>query len=242
MGPRVIIGIPGVWPSRADLVQALLDANGLDYVMAGSVCLERASGISASVELYDRDPRLVQAFTAAGQGRIGEETLARIGQHAMTAYVLVPAAIPDAALAAARFAVAFLKAGGLAVKVESAGIAHEKEHWLAVVAKASAPADLHDLLVVLVGGQERYYSCGMHNFCLPDTSVSAALPMAAAADLLRTFNFFQLVDQPTLKPGETFSAARDAPRFRLSQRPFEGYDADDPLCNQFGLWHLEPIG
>jgi uncharacterized protein DUF4261 len=103
------------------------------------------------------------------------------------------------------------------------------------------PFDIYSLYVILVGGEGRYFSCGMQNFALPDAAVPTSIEIEEAAHLLNVFNLFQLVDSPVLNDGETFGIDADAPRFRLKREPYEeGYTPGDPLHNPHGLWSLQP--
>jgi hypothetical protein len=61
--------------------------------------------------------------------------------------------------------------GGIAVKVESSGIAHDWDTWFARV-QSNNPFDWYRSLVVLIADPSRFYSCGMHPFGLADVEVS----------------------------------------------------------------------
>jgi hypothetical protein len=126
------------------------------------------------------------------------------------------------------------------VKVESAGVAHSREQWMQAWASED-PFDIYSLYVILVGGEDRYFSCGMQNFALPDAAVPTSIEIGEAAHILNVFNLFQLIDSPVLNDGETFGVDADAPRFRLKREPYdEGYTPGDPLHNPHGLWSLQP--
>jgi len=63
------------------------------------------------------------------------------------------------------------RAGGLAVKVDSAGIAHTWERWSKLL--QGTQFDLYTAAVVLVGDEGQFYSCGMHHFGLAECSQAA---------------------------------------------------------------------
>jgi hypothetical protein len=238
-GSRVIVGVPGPWKEHRDLIEALLDVHKGAYLFAGGVLFEVATRLGCEVAWEEHDDQLRTAFTRAGQGELSAALLDAVGAHESTVYLTFDDAGLETARAAARFAGALLRAGGIAVKVESAGVAHSPKRWLKDC-NSEEPWDIYTLFIVLVGGDDCYYSCGMQNFALPDAQVPASLGAARGAELLNFFNMYQLVETPDLSDGHTFSRNENAPRFRLKRQPYDPeYEA--PLYNPHGLWVLTPV-
>ena len=235
---QIILGVPGPWKERAELMEALA-RQGTDHMFAGTIFFEQSTHTSCQFEFYDRDPELRRTFGIAGQGAFSHEELQALDGHASVACVIFDNPGYETARAAARFARVLLEAGGFAVKVDSAGVAHPRDRWLADSASEDSFV-VYSLFVVLVGGDERFYSCGMQNFGLPDAAVPETLGSEEGARLLNVFNHYRLTESPTLNDGETFSLTPDSPRFRLKHEPYdEGYDPETPLYNPHGLWSLE---
>jgi len=236
---QIIVGVPGPWKEHRDFIEALIGAHQGAYLFAGAVFMETATSHMCRVDWYGHDEDLRTAFEAAGQGKLSPAVLDAIDAHASTLYLIFDDAGYATARTAARFAGALLQAGGIAVKVETAGVAHSPERWLQAC-ESEEPFDIYALFTVLIGGDECYYSCGMHNFALPDAQVPASLGIEDGAELLNYFNLYRLVETPDLDDGHTFSVAEDAPRFRLKREPYlPGYEP--PLANPHGLWSLSPL-
>ena len=125
------------------------------------------------------------------------------------------------------------------MKIESSGIAHTAEEW-DVLAEDEAGFATYPAFTTLIQGDDYYYSCGMKNFGLRDSSVSLQLSPTEAADLLTVFNRYCVFETPKILSDQTFSTAPEEPFFRISERSYEGYAEDDCLFNPFGRWHLEP--
>ena len=239
--PKIILCVPGLWPTRSDVVTTIAGHSD-GWLFLGMLLMETATKRTCELEVCGPDERLVGAFTAAGfGGRVDEKILPRIGQHRHVLYAVCDAGSLDAARYAVRAGAALLRAGGLAVKVESAGVAHGPERWGRLAADDATPFDLYAALVTLVRGEAEFYSCGMHAFGLPEASGPRGLGVDDAAALLNQFNLFQIIDSPRLNDGETFSVDADAPRYRLRRRPCTTYPPDDPFHNPAGVWHLEPV-
>jgi len=236
--PQVVIGIPGRWADRNDIVASIASRSG-GYLFAGTVMMRIGTKEGVTLEIYDRDPNLKNAFSIAGRGRLTEVDLAAIDSHTFTLYVVAEGGSVDAAGKLLHAANGLLKAGGLAVKVESTGVAHRADQW----AEFCTDDHLGNLLqayVTYIGGNGVYYSCGMHNIGYPDAVVEADIPPNDAARLLHTFVSYLAAENPTLKNGEIFSIDAHAPRYRLFHHPCTMYEAGDLFHNPFGVWKLVP--
>jgi uncharacterized protein YegJ (DUF2314 family) len=240
MDQRIILGVPGRWPDRGAILAAIAKTHRPPrYLALGAVIMELGSKRGFGFEVYDRDDRLASAFHAASQGRFTAEQLAAIDEHTFTVYLVGNEATRAEAASMMPLATAVLDAGGLAVKVETAGVAHTAERFRHYAAARTTLA-LYDSMVVLVGGEDFHFSCGMHNFGLPDASVDASLGLEGGAEQLHAFNQWQLLNGPRIKEGDAFQAAETDPAFRLTHHPF-GYEPDDLLNNPHGRWHLQPV-
>ena len=137
-----------------------------------------------------------------------------------------------------RAACGLLKAGGIAVKVESSGVAHSAETWREMTDSQFLP-NLHRAFVVSVGDKEGCFSCGMHNLGLRDAVVAPddADP-GYAAQLMYRLQLYELLESPDLRHGHTFSLDAESPRFRLLAEDCTTYPSGDPFHNPYGMWRL----
>jgi hypothetical protein len=236
MQQEIIVGIPGHWKSRSEIVQSIASNSG-GLIFAGTVMLDTRTNEAFPLHIYEHDPSLARAFQIAGQGRMPEQTIAQIGSHTFTLYCIVPSTSPDAAKKMLALISALLKCGGLAAKVETAGVAHTTERWELFNARGK-PYDLYCAFVTLIGSQECFYSCGMHNFGLPDSYVDRSLQPTEAAGLLTEFNCYQLAESPKFNDGHTFSVGQNAPRFVLKKEECKFFPPNDYFFNPHGVWHL----
>lgn len=236
--PELIIGVPGPWRERKELMEALA-RQGTDYLFAGLVFMEQSTQEGCGFDFSERDEDLPRVTEIAGQGEFSAEQLDAVRSHQGVAWLIFEEPDLRKARTAARFARALLDAGGVAVKIESSGLMHTRERWLRDWDDED-PWAVYSLFVVLVGDEGRFYSCGMHTFALPDAAVPSALGPEEGAKLLNLFNVYRLADSPTLKSGETFSIEADSPRYRLSLGPYLD-DYPEPMLNPHGLWTLTPV-
>ena len=237
--PRIIVGVPGTWPSRTALVQAVAGESG-GYLFAGRVLMNTATKESWELEVYEQDPNLARAFALAGRGSVTEADLDAVAAHTCTAYLIGEGGSVEAAQRMMEAACGLLRAGGVAVKVESAGKAHSRRDWTMLTERRESRA-LYDAYVTLIGGDGGGYSCGMQNLGLPDAAVNAALSDQDGARLLQAFLLYTLLEQPDLRSGHTFGLNPQAPSYRLSLEPCRTYERENPFFNPYGMWHLETV-
>ena len=206
------------------------------FMFVGGILADVAGKDHLSVDFAPADPHMGKAFEIAGQGRISHSTLAEIEQHQAVVYLSFPIDIQAGRTRLIKFTKLLKRMGGYAIKVESAGIAHTWDRWFELL--DGSLFDLYCSAVVLIGGKEHYYSCGMHHFGLPECAVPTAVDLGEAADLMNQFNFWQIAEKPAVSAGHTFSLSNDAPRWRLAWERDDRHETDDLFYNPNGLWVL----
>jgi hypothetical protein len=237
---ELILCIPGNWSDQSDFLGKIASDSGGDrFMCAGGMLVDLEAKEHIMVDFRGPHPALGEAFQIAGRGKLSEELLARIENHAAVVYLRFPNDITGQRERLMKFTRLLARIGGLAVKLESSGIAHSLEHWLGML--TGSPFDLYCASVVLVGGDSYAYSCGMHHFGLPDSAVPKTVAGEQAAEVINRFNFWRISEQPELASGNTFSVAADAPRLRLTLVEDSRYPADAPFHNPHGVWRLDPV-
>jgi len=237
---ELIICIPGIWKDRSDFIgQVITSAPKGRYMFAGMILADVQAKDHVPLDFCPADLNIPKAFEIAGQGKIPAEILARLREHSSVVYLHFPLDLPDQRERILKFTQIIQSIGGIAVKVESAGVAHSWETWFARL--SGTPFDVYCAGVALIGDIGYYYSCGMHHFGVPECEVPRSIPVAEAADLINRFNFWQIVEHPKLSPGHTFSLTQTAPHFRLSLEPDTRHDKEDLFYNPHGIWRLNGI-
>ncbi|WP_020059916.1 DUF4261 domain-containing protein [Bacillus sp. 123MFChir2] len=237
--PQIIIGIPGLWKSRTELVQEVV-SKSKGYILAGNIIHHMEKNIGFEIDVYNHDYSLGEAFLYAGGGRFNQELLSRLEEHTHTVYVTAKVSDMQSIKEVIDVGMALLNAGGIALKIETVGLAYSKEEWKQLANnKELFPVYSH--VVNLIGDEKGYYSCGMQIFALPDAMVHSSISLEEAADLLNDFNLYYLVEKPKLKDGDTISFTQNSPVYKLSQCNDYRYEQDDPFYNPCGLWKLEQV-
>jgi hypothetical protein len=237
--PQTVIGIPGQWPDRKDIVMSIASRSG-GYLFAGMAMMKVGTKDGFMLEIHEHVPSLAQTLSIAGAGRFTDEELDTINSHTFTVYLSAPSGSIDAGKKLLHAAQGLLKAGGMAVLIESTGTAHHRDQWAEFCANDEDLGALLHAYVTYVGGDGSFYSCGMHNLGYSDVIVEADIPAEDAAPLLHAFVGYLLMENPTLKNGQTFSLDADSPRYRLFHEPCNIHEKDDLFYNPFGMWKLVP--
>jgi len=235
----LVLCIPGPWKDHNELVRrvATTPTPGR-FMFLGGVLMEVGQGRHVRMVVAPSYDQMAEAFSIAGQGRLHPELLDEVGRHESVVYLEFDGLMHEQVEWIATTTQLLRDLGGYAVKVESSGNAHDWEGW-----ERGLHGNLFDLYclgVVLTGDAEFFASCGMRHFGLADCRVSSEIPMDAAADVMNRFNFYRLVEAPTLLDGHTFSVDERAQVFQL-RLGADQRDADDLLFNPEGCWNLVPV-
>lgn len=237
--PRVVVGVPGPWKSLREIA-ALLDQNTRGWSLSNSTLRHRDLQRPFRLDLHERDPGLLQAFAAAGSGRLNEATLAAIAAHASTAYAVAFERGPKIVRGLVDATAALLEAGGAAARVETAGVAHGAKEWLEFAASPIREGLMDNFFVAYVGGEDQLTSCGMHAFELADATVTR-LSDEDLLDTLKAFHCYQRLERPPRNEPRTFRAEEGAPTFALKKEPYQLYPPEYLFHNPFGQWRLSRL-
>ena len=240
MEREIILCIPGPWSNRSKLLEDIIVRSEGKFMCVGGILACPSENDHIQLEYEEHTPNMEEAFRLAGQGKISEETLVAINQHEGVAYLHFPL---EFLLQRERINVftSFLRdCGGIAIKNESCGIAHEWDRWFELIGSEDI-FDSYCACVVLIASKEVYYSCGMHNFCLPDVQVCRDSGLENPAKFINDFNLYQILEEPNLKSGDTFSLSDDDPIFRMKHLEDTRHDSEHLFHNPSGLWSLENI-
>ncbi len=234
---ETILCIPGGWEDRSDFLRRVVthEPKGR-FMFAGLILADVHEKNHVGLEVHPRDPQMRRAFELAGQGKLGDPVLSAVDTHTSVVYLRVPPNLSDERAKVAKFTKLLQAIGGTAIKVESAGVAHTWERWNQLL--AGTPFDLYTAAITLVADRDYFYSCGMHNFSLPDCEVPRSLGVEVAAELMNKFNHWQLREKPVLEDRHTFSLASGAPRYRVLRVSDSRHESGDPFFNPRGLWRL----
>ncbi len=240
MEDQIIICVPGTWESRSEFVGSIVASTEGEFMFAGMILAHPSSKDHVELEFFDAYEGMAQAFEYGGQGKLSEATLKRIAECKSVAYLHFPFDITSQKARIVTFTEVLSRSGGLAAKLETSGIAHDWEQWFELL-RSDNLFDTYRGSVVLVGDDQFFYSCGMHNFGLPDAQISNRFDPDEGADLLNRFNYWQIAEKPILKPGETFSLTESSPHFQLALSEDNRHTKDDSFWNPCGVWELRSI-
>ena len=240
MEAQLVISIPGTWQNRQAIMSSLIKTHPLNYLFVGDIFLETATRKSCLIEIKERARDLVSNYQVSGEEKISAVTLNNLKLHQQIVYLIFNCASYETCVTAARFAKIFLDLGGLAVKVESAGIAHDRTTWLKKY-NSDDVFDIYSLFVVLVEDEDRFYSCGMQNFGKPDVCLDATEEINLAIYVMNVFNYYRLTEYPILKDGQTFQPDLETSMYKIKWIKEQEYEPEDLLYNIYGRWHLSSI-
>ena len=240
MNSKVVLCIPIKLNNRQEITAALEQKYGCAYVFLGQIFRSTDSKYSCMLAIRDRktwieerqdieDTDLAKAFGLSHE------------QISSANYQIVELSSEATSYLACReialLATTLLEIGGVAVWVESTGILHGKERWLANY-NSEDVFEIYSLYVMLLEGDERYYSCGMHNFGKADVSINLTEDTGLAIYIMNVFNYYRLTESPILQDGHTFRPDIECPRYQMTWTEDRESETDSLQYNPHGRWHL----
>ena len=87
-------------------------------------------------------------------------------------------------------------------------------------------------------GNGTVYTCGMHNLGYKDTIVEGE-DFQYAVELLSIFGYYQIMDKPEIRAGQTFGTSVDSPIFEIVEEKNQPYQGDELFENHYGMWRLK---
>jgi hypothetical protein len=234
---ELIVAVPGPWKDRSELLGQIVGSTDGKFMLAGPMLAIPSERDHIMLQFAEADPNLRRAFQLAGRGQLNGPTIGAVARHRSIAFAYFPLQVLGQQERILRYTNVLRQIGGIAVKIESVGIAHEWDAWEQLL-RSEDLFDLYTGFVTLITDESHFYSCGMHHFDLPDTQVPRSLPESDAVHLLNQFNHYRISESPDLEEGHTFSLSADSPRFELSRVDDVRYPTDHPFHNAHGLWDL----
>lgn len=225
--------VPGPWSDSAGVIEAL-GRHGIVAVARGDAQLAPSQ---IAVEVITEDG-LAEGFSWGRKGPLPDELTNRIGLCGRAALLEVAHRLDREPALVARIGRALYVEGGLAVRMEGSGAASEWQPWLEQL-DSGTPASIYESAVEIVRDGDTYFTCGMHQFDLPDAQISSD-DSASAIDWLDELNVYQLAENPLLGSGHTFRPSTGLASRTLERWPDHRHHPNDGRHNPFGIWRLLP--
>jgi len=227
--PSFFMLVPGPWTSSADVADVLTSAQvevAADEPIAGTVLVDVVE-----------DEHLAAAFAYGREGPLPDDLVEKVGRHRHAALIECGWNLLEATEKTAAIGQALCDAGGAAVRMEGSGNACDWEKWMRRMTSAHLD-DLYANAVVIASDDDgTLFTCGMHQFGLPDAQLRLPRPDDAVV-WLDALCVFMLAEKPVLGSGHTFRPHDDVERRRLERWPDHRHHLDDGRHNPFGLWRL----
>jgi hypothetical protein len=240
---KSVICIPGNWTDFEAFHGSLIVSSGASYMVVENILINGQGKRHYSFEFCERDSRMKDSFRVAGRTTgISDEILEEIADHQYVIYIAGETGNLEEAEQIARAGMAILNAGGIALKIESAGKAFSKNRWLEFMANFEPERHLYDMFVLdsIIDDDGTVLSCGMHNLGLKDTIVSDE-KFEDARGLIRIFAYYQIVDKPDIKNNQTFQTGLGSPLFRITNELHPPHANIELFHNAFGMWRLARV-
>lgn len=242
-GNEIVIAIPGKWSNKRELTNALWLASvkTKGYTILGNLMMNVESDSSFEVEVYEPEENLRQSFEHLGSGKADSKTLQEIDESTVVLYLIAKKTGLESVKELIRAVSDILRAGGLAVRIDTTGIAHSKESWLELERNVEDVVEVHRHFVTLVDYESFYSTFGMKSFGYPDVLAPSVSNREDSLAAVGSLSFYMVAQNPLLNSGETYSNGIDAPFFRMDIKEDDRYEDTHIYYNARGFVHLEAM-
>lgn len=240
LSPKTILCIPGNWKNSDEMANAVAVNNRDEFLFAIKILLNIKTNQPFEIEIYEKDDKMRESFRWAGMvNRVPDHFLDEIEAHELVVYLIGNSGSLESAKSVAAAGNAFLKAGGIGIKVETAGKAFTKDHWQELL-QDSDEASLYEMFVIdsISDGNGTTYSCGMHNLGLKDCIIFNE-DFRQAVEVISAFGYYQVIDQPVIKAGQNFSLGENEPVYTILEEKNQPNEYHELFENPFGMWRLD---
>lgn len=237
--PKIILCIPGNWEYRTEVVLSIAATSRQEYLFAGNILLHNATKDFFEISSSEYDSRMENAFNWASQGALASSLLKAISKHKYVIYITGNGGSLKNASKIMEAGNAFLKAGGLALKVETAGKAFSKEQWDGLIKYPETSKYIKAFVKFIQEKDGTIYSCGMQNFGLPDMFFPLYLEPSMTVELLKTFCLYQLLERPKIEMEQSSSITMGEKHFNITLKECHLYAKDDIYYNPYGMFHFK---
>lgn len=236
--PKIILGVPGFWGNRDEFREAMA-RNGNGYIYMGNhIGNFEKPEVFFEVEISDYNHYVAEAFEIAGNESFTKEDINNLKKHKSIVYIIGEGGSLDKAMKIMEVASAVLHAGGIAVNVESSGRARTKNDWLDITSSKEITR-VFTAFIQMARENNIFYTTGMHNFGYRDViTLSEGITGNEVEKLFKVFCLYNLIENPKMNDGETFSLDPNSPVYLLEQENCTMFEEDDPFYNPYGVWNL----
>ena len=230
--PSFFMLVPGPWSTAAEIVRALKPL-GIEATLSGAGAVQPGG---VSIDLVE-DDGLADAFAWGRSGPLDAKLRRRVGACKRAALIEYGGSLSEHVLDVARLGGALQDLGGAAIRMEASGAASPWETWLARFESGVASVAYASAVLVVEDDDGLMFTCGMHQFQLPDAQLALGDARENIA-WLDAFCEYQLDERPVLMSGHTFRPDSAAPKRVIERWPDHRHDPNDGRYNPFGLWRL----
>ncbi|MCS1350228.1 DUF4261 domain-containing protein [Mechercharimyces sp. CAU 1602] len=237
---QIVIGIPGVWKSGRVVLEQLLNAEIGRYTYSEGIIFDKTVSKRFQFTITGYDSELLEAYKYASVGRIDEGDLNKISDHRSIIYLITDTGTIDDIRGIIQLGAKIIDLGGIAVKIETTGRAYSKNDWLLLHNNLDLNS-IYDYFVTYISDGERYYTCGMKSFGLPDTILKNSNEEWSedVYSLLVNFSLYNIVENPQFADGDKFSLNEGSGVYRVTHSEDFRYDESHVFYNCRGLLELE---
>ena len=226
--PRITLRIPGDWSHPRELVERLPPGFRLT---PETLCLP--NGTTIEFIPLEPDDQFAEIFASSCRRPPTDDELAVVSRYTVNVGLTGEGGSLESALTMMQAGAAIVRAGGAGVFIDNSALAFGGRDWLELV-DDGGPEAISFAFASIIRGSEEVYTMGMQVLGFPNLLMRSRDVDDRAETVIEIIRYVCGGDRP-IAVGDILADDQGQPRFRVIAKKDDGFEAQSPMHNPFGI-------
>lgn len=226
--PRITLRIPGGWSHPRELVERLPPGFRLT---PETLCLP--NGTTIEFIPLEPDDQFAEIFASSCRRPPTDDELAVVSRYTVNVGLTGDGGSLESALTMMQAGAAIVRAGGAGVFIDNSALAFGGRDWLELV-DDGGPEAISFAFASIIRGSEEVYTMGMQVLGFPNLLMRSRDVDDRAETVIEIIRYVCGGERP-IGVGDILADDQGQPRFRVIAKKDDGFEAQSPMHNPFGI-------
>ncbi len=226
--PRITLRIPGGWSHPRELVERLPPGFRLT---PETLCLP--NGTTIEFIPLEPDDQFAEIFASSCRRPPTDDELSVVSRYTVNVGLTGDGGSLESALTMMQAGAAIVRAGGAGVFIDNSALAFGGRDWLELV-DDGGPEAISFAFASIIRGSEEVYTMGMQVLGFPNLLMRSRDVDDRAETVIEIIRYVCGGDRP-IAVGDILADDQGQPRFRVIAKKDDGFEAQSPMHNPFGI-------